>query len=163
MCATTSAPPFSFSCEEGDLLLINTRAWWHRTDINAQPGAGFSMSYARDFYLSGAAASTGSTMGDGAAKTNDDTLDPRMYAARNFKAGEVVMLEDALPDGDLPRSSDANCSMAVLDDESEALVAVCKIVKGQPLTVGLGDDSDADEYEAWELDPVTGEMVKLED
>jgi hypothetical protein len=38
---------------QGDLLLINTRAWWHRTDIETQDDEGFSMSYARDFYLSG--------------------------------------------------------------------------------------------------------------
>ncbi|KAJ1483621.1 hypothetical protein T484DRAFT_2573695 [Baffinella frigidus] len=40
-------------CEEGDLLLVNTRAWWHRTDIPPQEAPGFSMSYARDFYLEG--------------------------------------------------------------------------------------------------------------
>jgi hypothetical protein len=38
-------------CEAGDLLLINTRAWWHRTTLPVQEGN--SVSYARDFYLGG--------------------------------------------------------------------------------------------------------------
>ncbi len=36
-----------------------------------------------------------------------------------------------------------------------------RIRKGEPLTVGIGQDSDADEYEEWELDPDTGEMLKV--
>ena len=38
-------------CEAGDLLLINTRAWWHRTTLPVQEGN--SVSYARDFYIGG--------------------------------------------------------------------------------------------------------------
>ena len=35
--------------QQGDLLIVNTRAWWHCTDIPPQPG--LSISFARDFYL----------------------------------------------------------------------------------------------------------------
>ena len=156
-------------CEEGDLLLINTRAWWHRTELLPQKGAGFSISYARDFYL-GSAASVPAKAGAGSAggtaspmcgvKTNDETLDPRMFAARRFKAGEVVLEE--LPDAELPRADDPNCAFAELDDGSEALVALRRIHQDEPLTVGVGEESDG-EYEVWELDPETGEMVRVED
>ena len=36
-------------CNDGDLLLIDTCLWWHRTDIPSQPTP--SVSYARDFFL----------------------------------------------------------------------------------------------------------------
>lgn len=148
-------------CERGDLLLINTRAWYHRTVINPQAASDLSISYARDFYLPGAQRET-EAGGDG-DKGNDDVLDPRMYAKRNFKPEEIILTEDDLPDADFPRSADPNCSMAVLDDDSEALVSLRRIAKGEPLTIGVGDESDADEYEEWELDPETGEMVKVEE
>ena len=41
--------------QQGEVLIINTRAWWHRTEINQQQcDSGLSISYARDFYLPGA-------------------------------------------------------------------------------------------------------------
>lgn len=49
-----------------------------------------------------------------------------------------------------------------MDDDSVALVALRKIAKGEPLAVGVGEDSDEEEYEEWELDPETGEMFKVE-
>ena len=146
-------------CEKGDLLLINTRAWYHRTVLHPQEASNLSISYARDFYLPGAQRETGGDDG----KTNDDVLDPRMYATRNFKPDEIILTEDDLPDAEFPRSADPNCSMAMLDDDSEALVSLRRIKKGEPLTIGMGDESDADEYEEWELDPETGEMVKVEE
>ena len=144
-------------CEEGDLLLINTRAWWHKTEIEPQD-TDFSISYARDFYLG----DNKKKKADG-EKTNDETLDPRMFAARNFKAMEVVLREDELPDAEMPRSADPNCSMAELDDDSFALVSIRAVKTGEPLTIGVGEDSDDDEYEEWDLDPETGEMVKVLD
>jgi hypothetical protein len=155
-------------CSAGDLLLINTRAWWHRTEINVQEGSGLSVSYARDFYLDGrapgkGAVAAGCTTDDADIKTNDSTLDPRMLARKVFKAGDVVLEEDELPDDDLPRAADPNCSMTELDDGSEALVALRRIRKDEPLTLGLGDESDADGYELWELDPETGEMLHVEE
>ena len=41
----------------GDMLLINTRAWWHRTELDAQPA--LSVSYARDFVLEQSSAEHG--------------------------------------------------------------------------------------------------------
>ena len=43
--------------EAGDMLLLNTRAWWHRTELDAQPG--LSVSYARDFVLENSNAEQG--------------------------------------------------------------------------------------------------------
>jgi len=146
-------------CREGDLLLINTRAWWHKTEIGPQE-SGLSISYARDFYLDDKKKKSAARHGE---KTNDQTLDPRMFASKNFKAMEIVMREEDLPDADLPRSGDPNCSLAELDDETLALVSIRNIKKNEPLTVGVGDESDDDEYEAWDYDPATGEMVKVED
>lgn len=148
-------------CEMGDLLLINTRAWYHRTVINPQEASNLSISYARDFYLPGTQRE--SQTGCDGGKTNDDGLDPRMYATRNFRPGETILTGDDLPDAEFPRSAAPNCSMAVLDDDSEALVSLRRIIKGEPLTIGMGDESDPDEYEEWELDPATGEMVKVEE
>ena len=39
--------------EEGDVIFINTRLWWHQTVLGPQSGEGLSVSYARDFYLNG--------------------------------------------------------------------------------------------------------------
>ena len=155
-------------CSQGDLLLVNTRAWWHRTDIAPQPGAGISISYARDFYLPtvcrpGAAGGAAGKGGEATAedKTNDATLDPRLFAARAFRAMEVVLRGDELPDGELPCAAEPNCSLAELDDGSDALVALQRIRKGEPLTVGVGEDESEGEYEEWELDPETGEMYRV--
>merc|ERR1712196_595802 len=41
----------SIEVEQGDLLFVNTRLWWHHTKLNPQDAPGMSVSYARDFYL----------------------------------------------------------------------------------------------------------------
>lgn len=40
-------------CQDGDMLLINTRLWWHSTELPSTDDAKdcVSLSYARDFYL----------------------------------------------------------------------------------------------------------------
>jgi hypothetical protein len=161
----------------GELLFINTRVWYHRTDIPPQLGPEpFSISYARDFYLESDAHAAekqeqeqerdGDDGADGSFKTNDpDSLDPRMYAAHDFDAGDVVLMEDELPDGgSIPRSLQPNCELveAKLEGREQiVLLALVPIASREPLTIALSPDEEG-EYERWELDTATGDMVRLD-
>ena len=76
--------------EAGDLIAVNTNAWFHSTEIDAQSDP--SISYARDFYL------------------EDD-----VFAKRIHEAGDVVLLEHDIPNH-LPRSHRPNCDLAELEN-----------------------------------------------
>jgi hypothetical protein len=92
----------------GDLLCVNTRAWWHRTEIESGPD--LSISYARDLYLGSEMVATMPLLSPG-----------------DFEAGEVVLEEDAIPDH-LEWSEDPNCTMAEVDngdvDDEEVFVVL---------------------------------------
>jgi hypothetical protein len=190
--------------EEGDLLLLNTRVWFHRTDIEPQgadadaatAGGGgggggptatgrgrrsgedgcLCVSYARDFFLPETEAA-GATVGDGSAgagagavvagdsalpdKDNaPDSLDPRLSARRAFRQGETVLCGEELPDElSIPCALQPSCELvaeAEGGDGGMALVALRAIVAGEPLSIAV---APGEEYEEWELDPATGEMV----
>lgn len=151
---------------QGDLLLVNTRMWWHCTEIPPQCSTqGWSISCARDFVLGSVAFDDGSDGCDGGQhlKTNDNTLHPSCFASRNVAEGEVALSEDDFPSTGIPRASEPNCRLAEIELASGkqadlvsaaaattlALVATCAISEGEVLTVRA--DSD-DEYEEWELD-----------
>merc|ERR1712146_146429 len=70
-------------CKPGDVLLINTRMWWHQTNIECTKAANckLSLSCARDFYLGKQDAACDMTNVDG------------LYSAQPFKRGEVVVWE----------------------------------------------------------------------
>lgn len=108
-------------CDAGDLLLIDTRLWRHRTRL---PANSFSMSVARDLTT---------------AETSMTNVDATL-AARAMKPGTVVLTEDDLPDCALPRDSKRpNCKVAVRRGRL-ALVAIAHIAPGDPLTVEDSDD-----------------------
>ena len=111
------------------------------------------MSYARDFYLGKKARHVGS---NGAGlKTNRECLDPRLYASKAFAAGQIVLVPSAMPDVDtIPRSSQPSCKLG----RGGAMIALRGIGDGELLTLEGGDD---EEYDEWELDTETGEMVKV--
>jgi hypothetical protein len=114
--------------EEGDILIVNTRLWWHQTRIPYTSKRGLSLSYARDFYCEllrhtldrsfslpeqGALQGAGGAgeEGEGEGYTNVDGL----YASRAVAAGEVVLTEDEMPDCALPRSEKPNCEVVELE------------------------------------------------
>ena len=151
---------------EGDLLLVNTRIWWHRTEIEAQESTGgLSISYARDFCLPGVERPEPLAGGEeNESKTNVDGL----YASRSVAAGEVVMREEEMPDCELVRSTEPNCRVEWEGGSGEedeegggCLVALRPIEAGEFLTVEVSDDED--EYEEYYLDPVTGQMTLASD
>ena len=185
---------------EGDMLLVNTRAWYHKTDIEPQgvssvnPHA-LSVSYARDFYLPGAGGGAqydvgsegdggegaggssfqygghsgsgggGGRCGSEAIKTNSAaSIDPRLFAATDIDEGQVALEEDDLPDT-VPRSHEPNTELCVAEVdgvEMVVLLALRFICKGEPLSVAL-EVGEEGEYEEYELDLVTGEMVAVKD
>ena len=108
--------------ETGDILCVNTRAWWHRTELEAGPDR--SISYARDLYLDG-----------------DNTSATPVFAPADAEEGSVVLEEDAIPD-ELERDVDPNCAMAEVEVEENAgedgmivLVALRDVKEGERLTI----------------------------
>jgi len=118
-------------CRAGDVLLINTRLWFHSTSLPAQ--AGLSMSVARDFYLDAppdaphrrpAASAAGASLG--ASMTN--RVGP--VAGRGMGAAELVLSESPV--------------LAVAPVESEAADGVpchCCARCAKPLSAGSVPDS----------------------
>jgi hypothetical protein len=101
-----AAPPLlRIECQRGDLLLINTRLWWHHTTLPPQ-GTELSISYARDFYCANAAVPGSSppvaAVNDAEAQDFDNVEE--LYASKNVKKGAIVLTESELPDCALPRS-----------------------------------------------------------
>eukprot|EP00928_Gymnodinium_smaydae_P089183 TRINITY_DN73183_c0_g1_i1.p1 TRINITY_DN73183_c0_g1~~TRINITY_DN73183_c0_g1_i1.p1 ORF type:complete len:374 (-),score=51.04 TRINITY_DN73183_c0_g1_i1:48-1139(-) len=118
-------------CRPGDLLLINTRLWWHQTEIDSTRDAAsrLSLSCARDFYLGKKDTSCDMTNVDG------------LYATKAVKRGSVVLWESEMPSCSLPRSAKPNCCVSFDLDEG-ALVALHDLKAGDWLTVAPSDDED---------------------
>ena len=119
--------------EEGDLFVLNTAMWYHRTELQTSPE--MSISLARDFFLP--------------AET--------LLAKSDFKEGEIILEEDALPDI-IPSSDNPNCALAEVeseessedgeDDCSIVLVALRDISAGEELTIAKtreGESIDGDD------------------
>lgn len=115
--------------EEGDLFILNTRAWYHRTELEAS--SDISVSIARDFYL---------------------PAEP-IFVDKDYAQGDVLIEEVELPD-DIPRSDDPNCALAEVvnydeeDDDEEGvivLVALSNIRKGEPLSIAIEDEGASDD------------------
>lgn len=130
---------FHVECCEGDVLVINTRLWFHNTIIPPQGCP--SVSYARDFSLS---ESLCCTQGDDGGMTNLDGL----YATIDVSYGTIVFTEDSMPDCALHRSSaNANCEVVALDDGSQAVVSLRDIVAGEFFCVPDTSDEESSDGE----------------
>jgi len=168
-------PPRTILCEPGDVLVINTRTWWHATEIPLQekvPGgrgggggggdddAGLS-SIARDFVWRGDDANEDGKEYDDGLATNIDGV----YATVALAEGDVALLESDLPDCALPRSEDPNCQVQEEINTGDGvvqagLVAIRPIAVGECFTVapssddeeGGEDDDDDDDDEGDEDD-----------
>jgi len=160
--------------EKGDILIINTRVWWHQTRIPFTGASDHSISYAIDFFckalrLTGekeldqaksgkmakpSAALVESDEHSGSESGSDSDSDEEVqeysnidgiYSSRALKSGDVVFYESELPDCALPRSADPNCEIVWLEDGSGALFALKDLAVGDWLTVAPSDDEDSDD------------------
>jgi len=87
--------------EAGDVFVINTRLWFHQTEIHDTSSAAerVSFSYARDFFLPHALpshAADKNAMGAGEAVSSEMTNVEGTYATSSFETEDVVMTETAL-------------------------------------------------------------------
>jgi hypothetical protein len=150
--------PLKIECHEGDMLFINTRLWRHHTQIPCTNAVAnkLSMSCARDFYCAdvntvNAPAFDEFTPGSMQFSGDDFTNIDAVFATKNVKKGAIVMRESEMPDCSLPRDPDANCEVAVLEneegEEEYCLVARVNIKKGEYLAVLPSDDEDDSEDE----------------
>jgi hypothetical protein len=123
--------------EQGDMFFINTRLWWHATEL---PGvadescAGWSISFARDVYLDG-------LQPDNAADEFMSTIDA-VFANATIPHGTILLTElEELPStmGTSKERAKSNCevlNVAEIYDEDGgepqmALVATRDIVEGE--------------------------------
>ena len=97
-------PRLTVVCNPGDLLLINTRLWWHQTELPSTHAATehLSVSYARDFFF---------RRDDALACQQNMTNVDGLYAAKSIRKGGIVLTEHELPDCSLPRSETPNCEV----------------------------------------------------
>jgi hypothetical protein len=132
--------------QQGDVILLNTRLWWHRTAIPPQSTP--SVSYARDVYLNASPKEAPADM------KNVDGL----YAANTVEANTILFTENELPNVELPHSAttnDANCKVVELEDGSCALVSSRLIQAGEFFCVAEEQsDSDGAEGECSEEEEI---------
>jgi hypothetical protein len=151
-----SSPPsghrhITVDCRQGDVLVINTRLWFHQTILPPQPDP--SVSYARDFWArtkpSDATSdqqqkqgtSTKDSTGSG-CMTNVDGL----YATDDIAAGTIIFRENDMPDCELHRSSEnPNCDVVELEDGTGAVVSSRIIVAGEFFCIAESEDEDEEE------------------
>ena len=130
-------------CEEGDIVVINTRLWKHCTIILPQDVP--SVSFARDFYTD--TSSEQAVMND---STMPATLEGTMknldglYATDDIDAGTVIFTENDLPECHIPSAINPNCEVVELEDGTSALVSMKHIAQGQFFCVA---ESESDESE----------------
>lgn len=139
-------------CEENDLLLIDTRAWWHETALprGSQP----SVSYAREFFLPD---EHGGEENAAAAAERADrfTNVDAMYAERPIAAGDIVVTELDDPTCEAGRSDDPNCVLCDVEVETKrgevrsvmGIVAVRDIPAGDFITIAPSDSEEDEDDE----------------
>jgi hypothetical protein len=136
----------------GDLLLIDTRLWWHRTTMDTAGAAEcpLSVSYARDVFVE---KQRGVCVPCEPEFTNVDG----MYAPHDIGEGEIIFTEKDLPDGEMQRSAKPNCEVVEVEEEegcggeesegeggNMAVVAIRDIKEGEFLTIADSDDEEGD-------------------
>ena len=171
--ATSAAFPLSSQrivLSEGDVIVINTREWWHSTELpplgassSACAAGGFtSVSAARDFCvgLKEKAVGGSRTSAEASAAATPLTNREGAYAPHDIARGDVIITADEMPDCELPESTDeavANCVVATIEVEGRSaadgdaeeeeeemlgLVATRDIQSGEWFVVLTSDASD---------------------
>lgn len=147
------SPAQEIVCSAGDVLLINTRLWWHSTRL--PPGGGrtrargasrqLSISYARDFVLGGSEAAR-ARAGPGASPAAEGMANvDGLFATCLIRKGTAILSAADMPDCELPTSSEPNCEVCEDAVTGElVLVAARDIASGEFFTVPA-DSSDEDE------------------
>jgi hypothetical protein len=150
-------------CKQGDILLLNTRLWWHSTLIPTQDDVP-CISYARDIYFvrsknatttMTAETSDKSEEGDDSNKQSSMTNIDGTYAAEDIEASTVLFTEHTMPDCELHRSkTDPNCQLVELEDEATgeiymAVVSLRDIKAGEFFCIAESDDDEEEENEEW--------------
>lgn len=126
-------------CTQGDVLVINTRLWFHRTEIPAQQGP--SVSYARDFYCE---RRDDKSNGKPVVMTNVDGV----YATDGIPEGAIIFTALDAPGAELHRSDEANCKVCELRDGTDAVVSIRPIQSGEFLCIPPTDDEASVESES---------------
>ena len=162
-------------CKQGDILLLNTRLWWHSTLIPPQETP--CISYARDVYFADstmASAKTDNSDNEYCQETTKDNDHQQQqssmtnvdgtYAAEDVEAETVLFTEHTMPDCELHRSkTDANCQVVELEDDETgdtymAVVSLRDIKAGEFFSIlesdddDEGGDSDCEEEVEWDED-----------
>jgi hypothetical protein len=122
-------------CEEGDIVVVNTRLWWHQTEIPQQDVP--SLSYARDFHFSS------DDLDDQEPMCNVDGV----YAANDIEPGTIIFREDDMPECSLHRSKDPNCSVVELENGTSAVVSSRKIALGEFFSVPESGDEEESSFD----------------
>ena len=141
----------SVDCNEGDILVVNTRLWFHQTILPSQPEP--SVSYARDFWARKKPSEntdevTENSKSSSEGMTNVDGL----YATDDIEAGTVIFREDDMPDCELHRSKENyNCEIAELEDGVQAVVSTRNIAAGEFFCIAESDDEDEEEWDEEEV------------
>jgi hypothetical protein len=119
---------------EGDVIVINTRLWFHRTVIPSQQFP--SVSYARDFRETTETRMTEESC-DG--MKNVDGL----YATKDIEVGTIIFTENNAPDCELHRSSvNPNCEVVEMEDGTSAVVSSRSIAEGEFFCVAESSDEE---------------------
>ena len=139
--ALTTDSALVVECRPGDVLLINTRLWWHSTEIPSQPG--LSISYARDVFLprgeekvkEGVAPEHASHAVSGEATFDMGNVDS-FRAECDIEQGDVIFNEEDMPEVPLPASSSPNCATIIWEPTGKSvLIATRDIDQGECLSV----------------------------
>ncbi|KAL7540561.1 hypothetical protein ACHAWF_006715 [Thalassiosira exigua] len=160
------------NCEEGDILFVNTRLWWHQTLIPPQDAP--CISYARDVYLMNSSstakpsdsqnAECDESIQGGKKQQSSMTNVDGTYAAEDIEADAILFTEHTMPDCELHRSNDnPNCQVVELEDETTgssymAVVSLRDIKAGEFFCILESDEEECngsgEEVETWEDDDV---------
>jgi hypothetical protein len=126
---------YYLDCKEGDVLVINTRLWFHRTVIPPQRVP--SVSFARDFRFN--SPPVVGRDASGSCMTNVDGL----YATNDIETGTILFTESDMPDCELHRSStDPNCEVVELEDGTSAVISTRAISAGEFFCVQESSDEE---------------------
>jgi U3 small nucleolar RNA-associated protein 6 len=121
-------------CMEGDVIVINTRLWFHSTVIPPQQFP--SVSYARDFRET---TETRTTEEGSDGMKNVDGL----YATKDIEVGSIIFTEKDAPDCELHRSSvNPNCEVVELEDGTSAVVSSRSIAEGEFFCVAESSEEE---------------------
>jgi hypothetical protein len=126
-------------CESGDLLMINTRLWWHQTSIpsTSEAADGMSLSVARDFYFDDTDTDTPSHSNPGEGEECDMANVDGLFATDDVAAGTVILSEhDVGAEGlEIELDDDPNCELVETDDGDTLMVSVRDIAVGEWFTL----------------------------